>query len=84
MRERGPSYPAGSYPYGRQSGRSSRPGFWGGGWGGSWASGSQAGPESGSARETAPKPAAEDKLKELIVSPVYQPDKVNPKLIEIP
>jgi hypothetical protein len=30
------------------------------------------------------KAPQEDKLKELIVSPVYEPAKVNPKMIEIP
>ena len=29
-------------------------------------------------------PAKEDKLKELIVSPTYQKDKITPKMIEIP
>lgn len=33
--------------------------------------------------EPAP-PVKEDKLKELVVSPVYERPKVNPKLIEIP
>jgi hypothetical protein len=33
--------------------------------------------------EPAP-PVPEDKLKELIVSPVYERPKINPKLIEIP
>lgn len=33
--------------------------------------------------EAAPA-AKEDKLKELIVSPTYQKDKITPKLIEIP
>lgn len=33
--------------------------------------------------ETTP-PAKEDKLKELIVSPTYQKDKITPKMIEIP
>lgn len=28
--------------------------------------------------------AKEDKLKELIVSPTYQKDKITPKLIEVP
>ena len=32
----------------------------------------------------APLPAKEDKLKELIVSPTYQKDKITPKMIEIP
>ncbi len=29
-------------------------------------------------------PAKEDKLKELIVSPTYQKEKITPKMIEIP
>jgi hypothetical protein len=52
-------------------------GWWGGG--GYWGNPSHEGPAA--PEQVAPK---EDKLKELIVSPVYEPAKVNPKMIEIP
>jgi hypothetical protein len=51
-------------------------GWWGGGY---WGDRNEGRP----ARETKAEPK-EDKLKELIVSPVYSPPKVNPKMIEIP
>lgn len=51
-------------------------GWWGGGY---WR-------DSVPARTSGEKKAEakEDKLKELIISPVYEPAKVNPKMIEIP
>ncbi|GAB4416410.1 MAG: hypothetical protein OHK0021_22740 [Bryobacter sp.] len=53
--------------------------WWAGGWGG----GQERAPERRE-RVEAKEPAKEDKLKELVVSPVYEKPKVNPKLIEIP
>ena len=32
----------------------------------------------------APAPVKEDPLKDLVISPVYQKDKITPKMIEIP
>jgi hypothetical protein len=32
----------------------------------------------------APTPVKEDPLKDLVISPVYQKDKITPKMIEIP
>ncbi len=63
-----------------------RPGWGGRRWvGGGWWGGGYWGNDA-SARPTAEEKAApkEDKLKELIISPVYEPAKVNPKMIEIP
>lgn len=54
-------------------------GWWGGGYWGNDSAARQSTPSVGEAK--APK---EDKLKELIISPVYEPAKVNPKMIEIP
>lgn len=63
-----------------------RPGWGGRRWvGGGWWGGGYWG-DSAPARPVAEEKAAtkEDKLKELIISPVYEPAKVNPKMIEIP
>jgi hypothetical protein len=51
-------------------------GWWGGGY---W--GDSAPARTVVEEKVEPK---EDKLKELIISPVYEPAKVNPKMIEIP
>lgn len=54
----------------------------GGGW---WGGGGYWGHPAPARSASEPKEERkEDKLKELIISPVYQPAKVNPKMIEIP
>jgi hypothetical protein len=56
-----------------------QPRFWGG-----WGGGFGTNPQVVVVERPEAKPEKEDKLKELVVSPTYQKEKIQPKLIEIP